>query len=98
MPDDKPIIVYDRAIQDLIVTGLRYLVTITGGVSAVLGLLGTRDLVGLIVYFRSTDGLALIGAFVAIGTTAYGAWKAYHNKTKLVTVAEAAPDNVAVVK
>jgi len=94
----EPIIVNDRAIRDFIVTALRYIATIVGGVSAVFGLMASRDLVGLILYFNGAEGLALIGAIVAIGTTIYGAWKAYSNKTKLVTVAHAADDDVAVVK
>ena len=96
MTEPTPIVVNDRAIQDAIVTGFRYLGTIVGGVAAVFGLATKGDIAGLTAYFQGADGLALIGAVTAVGGLAYGAWKAYHNKTKMVSVAKADPQDVIV--
>lgn len=103
MADVKmPIMVSPSAIQDAIVTGLRYLATVMGGVAAVLGFLGHRDLAGLTAYFQSADGLAFIGAFVAIGSGLYGAYRAYVNKQNIVDVITdertTVPPEVAQVK
>lgn len=97
MTESTPIVVNPSSVQAMIITGLRYFATVVGGVTAVLGLVGKRDLSGLIAYVQSADGLALIGAIVAIGGSAYGVFKTYSNKQKLVTTADAAPNSVAVV-
>ncbi len=80
-----PIEVTDSTLEGQIATFARYLLTTLGGYA-----LGKGWIDG--------DLLQLLTGLVTIaGPTAYGIYKTYTAKTRLITVAQSAPDSVAVV-
>lgn len=89
MPDNldgDPIIIDPSSVVGQLGALARYLVT-AGGAFA----LGRGWIDG--------DALAFLTGLLTVAVpTAYGVWKIYHNKQKLVAVADAAPNSVAVVK
>jgi hypothetical protein len=102
MPDTttKPIVVSANAgfIDTLTALG-RYLVVIVGAVPLLLQLLGSRDFIGIVNYFRGTDGASLIAAVVAVATMAYGLFKTRKRGAQVATVAldRRVPDAVAKI-
>lgn len=84
---DTPIQVDPNQIPAGAATLLRYALTTIGTVMVTRGLLPA-----------GSDVNAIVGAALVIISTLYGLWKTYDNKQKLVTVATAAPNRVAVVK
>jgi len=80
-----PIQVSDNTLEGQIATFARYLVVTVGGFA-----LGKGWIDG--------DFLQLITGLVTIGgPSAYGIYKTYTMKVRLITVAQAAPDSVAQV-
>lgn len=92
-----PIVVNPSPVKDQIAAGIRTLIVLIGGISAILGFLGKHDLAGLIVYLQSGSFLPIVGAASAVGAFIYAQWQTIRRKRTLVTVTAAAPDNVAVV-
>ena len=84
---DTPIQVNSNQLPEGIATAVRYALTILGTVMMSDGLLPA-----------GSDVNSIVGAALVVLSTAYGIWKTYDNKKKLVTAASAAPDSVAVVK
>lgn len=76
MSDPARISSMQGVIDALTATG-RYAVVIVTFVTAMLGLLKTRDIAGMIVYIQNNGGelLAAISGIIAIGTAAYGIFK-----------------------
>lgn len=97
MEPKYPIVVSASAIQTTLFAALRITAVLIGGVTAVLGFVGKRDLSGLIAYVQSSDFVAVAGALAAVISFGYGLWHTYRQKSNLVTVAKAAPDSVATV-
>lgn len=93
-----PIVVSPSAMQAALVAGLRTLTVLAGGATAIAGLVGKRDLAGLIAYVQSSSFLTVLGAASAAVSFAYGVWKTYSRKKDTVTLARMVPDAVAQVK
>lgn len=96
----KPIVVSQNAgIIDLLTAAGRYVVVIVGAVPLLLQLLGTRDFIGIVNYFRGADGSALIAAAVALATMVYGLIKTRKRGAQVATVAldRRVPDSVAKI-
>ena len=97
---DKPIVVSENAgIIDSVQAAIRYLVVIVGFITAVLGLLKTKDIAGLIAYVQLNIGstfAALLG-LIALGTAIFGVFKTGKRSSQLVVAADAAPNAVAKV-
>ena len=83
---DKPIVVSGAVLPSTLAAALRYIVALA------LPFLIERG----ILPAESTEGV--IAIVITIATVAYGLWKTHQRKAQLVTVAEAAPNSVAVVK
>ena len=96
-PVDTPIVVDPNAVPAQIASAMRVALILIGGLSAVLGFVQARDLVGLIAYFQSADFLPVIGAAVAIGSFLYGQWKLRMDKREKVILADNVPDPVGFV-
>ncbi|MFN3473583.1 MAG: hypothetical protein ACK4ZW_06005 [Blastomonas sp.] len=82
---DNPIIVTDNTLEGQIGTLLRYLVTSLGGFALGKGWIDGEAL----QFFTGLMTVAL--------PTAYGIWKTYTGKQKLIATAQSAPDYVAQV-
>ena len=100
---DKPVVVAPNAgLIDAIQAAARYAVVLIGFTTAVLGLLKTRDIAGLIGYIQSNGGevVAAISGIIALATAAYGVFKTGKRGSQLETVAAdpKVPDSVASIK
>lgn len=84
---DAPIQVNPAQLPAMAATLLRYILTALGAYMAKQGLLPA-----------GSDVNAIVGFALMVISGGWGIWKTYSNKTKLVTAASAAPDDVAVVK
>lgn len=82
----EPITVNAGTAPEVVTTIARYLVTFVGGWIVAKGWITADQL-------PQVAGV-ILGAVPLI----WGAWSAFRNKSKLITTAEAAPNNVAVVK
>jgi hypothetical protein len=96
--DDKPIIVSDNPGLAALITLTRNIGIVIGAIPLIVAMFGRRDANEIVAWVQSSDAAQLGGAIGAIGLTIYGAWKAYHNRQKLVVAADAADDAVAIVK
>lgn len=95
---DTPIVVNPSPAAEQISAGIRTLIVLVGGISAIIGLLGKHDILGLVVYLQSSAAVPVVGAAGAVGAFLYGQWKTIVRKREAVTIAAAAPDSVAVIK
>lgn len=85
MAQDAPIIVTDNTLEGQIATLLRYLVAAAGAFALGKGWIDDATL------------QALTALVTIAGPMAYGIWKTYTAKAKLITTAQAAPESVAQV-
>jgi hypothetical protein len=85
-PDTIPIVVNPDQTAAQFGVALRYALTLVGGYLVAKGWIG-KDLVELVTTLALT-----------FGPFAYAAYRSHQQKRALVTVAEAAPNSVAVVK
>lgn len=101
MSATKPVVVSANAglIDTLTALG-RYAVVIMGAIPLLLQLLGDRDVLGLVNYFRGEDGSSLIAAVVAVATLLYGLLKTRKRGAQIATVAasDRVPNTVAQLK
>lgn len=65
----------------------RYVLVIFGAVPLLLKLLSARDFAGLIAYFQSADGTALIAAIGAVAALAIGLLKSFRRGSQVAHVA-----------
>ena len=91
MPDTTPPmkVSANAGLIDTLTAAGRYAVAIATALPILLTVLGTRDVLSWIEYFRSTDGSQLIAAVVGLGTILYGLWK---TRGRGVQVAQLAVD------
>lgn len=85
MNTDTPIIVTDNTLEGQVATLLRYLVAAAGAFALGKGWIDDATL------------QALTALVTIAGPMAYGIWKTYTAKAKLITTAQAAPESVAQV-
>lgn len=86
------------ALQGTIVAALRVLSVLIGGLTAVAGLVGKRDLSALIAYVQSSDGLAFLGAAIAAASFGWGMWKTYHRERVNANMKVLSPPLAAMAK
>lgn len=79
----------NAGIMDSVQAAIRYVVVIVTFVGAVLGLLKTKDIAGLIAYIQASGGqvLAAVLGLIALLTAAYGVFKTHKRGTQLATAA-----------
>lgn len=82
---DTPIIVNGAVLPSTLAALLRYVIALG------LPMLIERG------YLPADSTEGVIAIVMTVATVAYGLWKTHQRKTQLVTVAEAAPNAVAVV-
>ena len=76
---------------------IRQVLLVVGGVIAAVGFLSRHDMAGLWAYLQTDEFATIAATAVTLGSLAWGQWKAYKDRARLVTIAQSAPDNVAVV-
>lgn len=97
----KPIVVSENAgIIDLLTAAGRYAVVIATSIPILLQLLGSRNIVEIMTYFRGDAGSTLMAAVIGLGTLAYGLFKTRKRGAQIATVAldSRVPDRVATTK
>lgn len=92
------LIVKPTTIIDAAVAGTRVVTVLIGGATAIAGFLSKHDLNGLISYFQSNQFVPVAGAIAALATFGYGMWKTWQTKKSLVALADAVPDEIAILK
>ncbi len=85
-PAETPIIVNGSAIPATILTVLRYVLTALGGVLVTNNVLPT-----------DTNVDQIVGAFLILAATVWGAYRSKTNNDQKVTMAEKLPDRIAEV-
>lgn len=93
----QPIEVKDSTVAEQTGSGLRDLTLILAALPVLVTLFGKGDVQAIVNYLASNEGIAFVGALVAIGTVIWRQFIARKNKHQLVKVADAADDRVAVV-
>lgn len=99
----EPIVVNANAgLIDGVTAAARYLTVVVSFVVAMLGLLETRDIAGMIAYIQSNGGevLAAVVGLIGIVTAAYGIVKTWVRGSQVAEVAAdpRVPENVATLK
>jgi hypothetical protein len=89
--------VKDQTLPEVLFALFRVLGVLFTGAIALIGFLKTKDLAGLIAYVKSSDLLAAGSTALSLGILAYGMFRTWLNKRKLVTATAAAPNSVGRV-
>lgn len=97
MPDGEPIVVEPSAKGAMVLTGLRQTALIVGGTVSILGMVRGHDVQGLVEYVQSDTFATAFAAVLTAGTVVYGQLRELKRKVEAVTMAQAAPDDVAVI-
>lgn len=94
---DRPMVVNASPAGDQAGSALRDVTLIVGALPTLIAVLGTRDVKQVVDFIASAEFAPVLGLLVSLAVVAWRQWKARHNKAKLVTLANAAPDAVATV-
>lgn len=89
MTNEAPPIVVtgNEALADPAKLALASLVVVLGSLTALSGFMSNRDLIGFIVWIKTTDGLAFLGAASSLAGIVYAWWKSRHRAAQVVNVA-----------
>jgi hypothetical protein len=90
-----PIVVDPAKWKDQIATAARDMGLVITATTALLGLLKRHSWAEAIAYVQSNDFLTAAGIVGSAAIFVWRQWNARHQKARLVTVAEAAPNSVA---
>jgi hypothetical protein len=93
-----PVVVNPSQVPDAIGSLVRDVMVIAAALPIVVKLVGARDLTGLLQWLQSSDGATAMAVALAMAASGWRAWLAMRKKATLVTVAESARDDVAVVQ
>lgn len=94
---DNPVTFDTSKLKAQISTGLRDLgIVVTFG-TGLLGLIGKRDLSGIMAFMQSEQGLTALSLVAGIALTAYRQWKARHNVKVVEAAATSSRANPAVI-
>jgi len=96
--DSKPLVINPSQAASAGGTILRDILVIAAALPILVKLIGARDLRGIIDWLGSSDGATVLAIVVPVVVSGWRAWRSAKQKAKLVTVAEAAPNSVAIVR
>lgn len=90
----------NAGVLDTIYAALRYVVVIVGAVPLLLQMLGARNFAGIVAYFQSADGSALIAAISALVALVFGLLKTFRRGSEVASVAAnpEVPNSIATTK
>lgn len=95
---DTPIEVSANPVPATLAAALRLLLVVLGAVPLMMQFVSAHDMIGLIRYFQSDQGMAVLLAGGALGAMVWGVIRTHLTRLKLITAAKAAPNSVARVK
>lgn len=95
---DTPIVVNPNSTPDVTKTVLHDVAIVAAAFPILVKLVGARDLTGLLQWLQSSDGATVLAIIVPAVLAAWRGWRTRQRKAALVTMAQAAPNNVAIVK
>lgn len=98
MNEDRPVIINPSPLAEQAASLTRDILVWIAVLPGLLAILGTRDVVKIIIWLQSTEGATALGLVVLGAMTLWRQIVTRRAKAKLVTVAQAAPDSVAVIK
>jgi len=93
-----PIVVNPSPLAAQAMSAVRIIVMVLTALAAVAGFARTRDLAGFIVYMQSQEFLTVLAVIIGVGTFAWSQINKRRQHAEMVTVAQAAPDSVAIVQ
>ena len=96
-PDKQPIVVNPSATSDMITTAIRQLALVFGGFVTIAGFFHGHSLRAVVTWATSDDFGPFLTAILTVFAFAWGQFRTWRNKRRMVTAANAAPDSVAVV-
>lgn len=94
---DPPIAVKPTVLLDQAISFVRIMGVAIGLIVALLGFVQTRDIAGAMEFVRSSDLLPTLGTLTSAGLLLWSTLRTRKQKQKLITAADAAPDDVAYV-
>lgn len=97
MADQEPIVVNPNPAGAMVLTGLRQTALIIGGAVSLAGMVRGHDVQGIVDYLQTDTFATVFAALGTVGTVAYGQVRELRKKFEAVTMAQAAPDTVAVI-
>lgn len=85
--ETPPIVVSgNAATTDPLKLAIANVFVIIGAMTALAGFVSNRDLAGFIVWIKTNDGAAFIGATLSVASLVYAAWKSRHRATQVVSL------------
>jgi hypothetical protein len=95
---ETPLQIDPSPLPEQAISGIRDIVIIAGALSAIMGFLSQKDLVGLIAWLQSSEAYPFIGLVMAGATLVWRHIGIRKKKAVAVTLGLAAPNSVAQVK
>lgn len=95
--DDRPIVVEQSPVAGMIVTGARQVALVLGGASTAVAAYRQGGVGEVINWISGDDFATFTAATAAIAAFGYGQYKELRRRMVTVKLANAAPDDVAVV-
>jgi hypothetical protein len=97
MTETDPIIVHSSPAREQASTAARDVTLIVAALPALIAVLGTRDVKAIVDYVASAEFAPVLGLIVSLAVMA---WRQRHTrraKARMVKLAEASPDALAIV-
>lgn len=98
--DDQsnPVIINPSPVPDQIGTATRDAMLVISAIPALIAVIGTRDVKQIVDYVGSSEFAPVLAAIITAVVVVWRQFKARSNKARMVAIASAAPDSVAVVE
>jgi len=94
---NAPIIVNPSAVPVVANTVVRDIAIVAAAFPILVKLIGARDLTGILQWLQSSDGATVLAIVVPVVLTWWRTRRNLRAKAEAVTVAESAPNSVAIV-
>lgn len=92
MADKFTLVSENAGILDSLQSAGRLVLVVVGAVPILLKLLGAHNFVGLVEYFRGSDGASLLGAVTGLAAIVYGIYKSHKRGSQVASAAPYAPN------
>lgn len=95
---DKPVIINPSPVPDQLGSAGRDIMLVAAALPALIAVVGTRDVKQIVDYVGSSEFAPALAVIVTGVVFVWRQMKARRNKARMVTIANSAPDSVAVVE
>jgi len=92
-----PIVMTDSTLSTLLeqaIVIIRLMIVIVGSVGTVIAFIKTKDLVGLVMFFKGEQGAGVIAAATTVITIGVGLWRTYVKRRRTLVGGKAAPNEL----